>query len=441
MSSPPPPPPPSTQMEDSEAYAVVKEEVVAVVNPLEVPIDEHLEPKPDETGNEASPQLPLPPPPGPPVSRISSAAHTHDSGLVTSTTNIDNQNHDQDEANEEVNDDQNEDVENENDEEDDEILRVTSGQNGNVVEIALSVHSSKTSSQVESPIVPSVLGGHCHDSNSGSGSDQENPVSADDEGSRDGDEAGGNGNAGGPGGLCQEVSNGSVDCTPRTKKKVEHFRQGLAARRIQRTWKHFYEELEERKDVRDELPAPLVQVIEDKAKLETSGSGTATRPETETFHSPSSKCTSGLEPKTFDDDDQEKAVTTIEDAFVDHQRRERALAGMKAKIHTARPWQKKKAGGNNSGENCTNLLHEPVLEESSEEELERAYRALHLRGNDIRAKVSIIKADQELFTSGKVNEMKARLNERRSQTSKNVNERSDGITEEEEDDDDDVVIY
>jgi len=107
----------------------------------------------------------------------------------------------------------------------------------------------------------------------------------------------------------------------------------------------------------------------------------------------------------------------------------------------ARPWQKKKAGGNNSGENGTNLLHEPVLEESSEEELERAYRALHLRGNDIRAKVSIIKADQELFTSGKVNEMKARLNERRSQTSKNVNERSDGITEEEEDDDDDVVIY
>ena len=441
MSSPPPPPPPSTQMEDSEAYAVVKKEVVAVVNALEVPIAEHLEPKPDETGNEASPQLPLPPPPGPPVSRISSAAQTHGSGLVTSTTNIDNQNHDQNEANEEeVNDDQNEDIENENDEEeDDEILRVTSGQNGNVMEIALSVHSSKASSQVESPIVPSVLGGHCHDSNSGSGSDQENPVSADDEGSRDGDEAGGNGSAGGPGGLCQEVSNGSVDCTPRTKKKVEHFRQGLAARRIQRTWKHFYEELEERKDVRDELPAPLVQVIEDKAKLETSG--TATRPETETFHSPSSKCTSGLEQKSFDDD-QEKAVTTIEDAFVDHQRRERALAGMKAKIHTARPWQKKKAGGNNSGgENGTNLLHESALEESSEEELERAYRALHLRGNDIRAKVSIIKADQELFTSGKVNEMKARLNERRSQTSKNVNERSDGITEEEEDDDDDVVIY
>merc|ERR1712223_1646253 len=116
--------------------------------------------------------------------------------------------------------------------------------------------------------------------------------------------------------------------------------------------------------------------------------------------------------------DQEKVVTTIEDAFVDHQRRERALAGMKAKIHTARPWQKKKANGG------TDNNHD-VVEESSEEELERAYRALHLRGNDIRAKVSIIKADQDLFTSGKVSEMKARLAERRSKIN---SERSDGIT-------------
>merc|ERR1712223_88073 len=119
-----------------------------------------------------------------------------------------------------------------------------------------------------------------------------------------------------------------VDCTPRTKKKVEHFRQGLAARRIQRTWKHFYEELEERKDVRSELPAPLVQVIEDKAKLESQST-------------PSPSPTK-VSPDKIVVIDQEKVVTTIEDAFVDHQRRERALAGMKAKIHTARPWQKKK---------------------------------------------------------------------------------------------------
>merc|ERR550532_1493446 len=97
-------------------------------------------------------------------------------------------------------------------------------------------------------------------SHNSSGS-EENP-SADDEGSRDGD-------CSPTSKPTSETSNNSVDCTPKTRKKVEHFRQGLAARRIQRTWKHFYEELEERKDVRSELPAPLVQVIEDKAKLES----------------------------------------------------------------------------------------------------------------------------------------------------------------------------
>ena len=126
--------------------------------------------------------------------------------------------------------------------------------------------------------------------------------------------------------------------------------------------------------------------------------------------------------------DKEAAATTIEESFLDHQRRERALAGMKAKIHTARPWQKKKTGTEESN----------VENESSEEELERAYRALHLRGNDIRAKVSIIKADQDLFTSGKVNEMKARLNERRMNK---TSERSDGITEDDDEDDEDVVLY
>merc|ERR1719219_2034144 len=261
--------------------------------------------------------------------------------------------------------------------------------------------SSKTSSQVESPIVPSVSGCKSNDSQNSSGS-EENP-SADDEGSRDGDDSGKTGN-----------TVPEVDCTPRTKKKVEHFRQGLAARRIQRTWKHFYEELEERKDVRSELPAPLVQVIEEKAKLETQAMSPSPSPPKVT-------------PEKIVDYDQEKVVTTIEDAFVDHQRRERALAGMKAKIHTARPWQKKMANG---GDNNNDVV--------AQEELERAYRALHLRGNDIRAKVSIIKADQDLFTSGKVNEMKARLNERRMNK---TSERSDGITEDDDEDDEDVVLY
>ena len=284
----------------------------------------------------------------------------------------------------------------------------------------------------------------------GSGSGSEENPSADDEGSRDGDCSSSK--------PTSDASN-SVDCTPKTRKKVEHFRQGLAARRIQRTWKHFYEELEERKDVKSELPATLVQgtylqskkicspvfqieeqyyfvsysisVIEEKAKLE-SGSSSASSPspsKTEVMQQPSFEelSAAAASAQTASTEDKLKAVETIEDAFVDHQRRERALAGLKAKIHTARPWQKKKANNSEASNE--------VVEESSEEELERAYRALHLRGNDIRAKVSIIKADQDLFTSGKVNEMKARLAERRSKISC---ERSDGITE---DDDDEDVVY
>jgi hypothetical protein len=162
----------------------------------------------------------------------------------------------------------------------------------------------------------------------------------------------------------------------------------------------------------------IFSVIEEKAKLE----GAATSPK---------KATPSVEevveqpelPESLDD--KEKAVEAIEEAFLDHQRRERALAGMKAKFHIARPWQKKKAEAAASA----------AVEESSEEELERAYRTLHLKGNDIRAKVSIIKADQELFTNGKVSEMKARLSERRNKAAA----RSDGITEEEDDDDEDVV--
>lgn len=69
-------------------------------------------------------------------------------------------------------------------------------------------------------------------------------------------------------------------------------------------------------------------------------------------------------PKLATSEEKLQAVETIEDAFVDHQRRERSLAGLKAKIHIARPWQKKK----------TSNAAEEVVEESSEEELERAYR-------------------------------------------------------------------
>ena len=103
-------------------------------------------------------------------------------------------------------------------------------------------------------------------------------------------------------------------------------------------------------------------VIEEKAKLESGASSSTSSSPTKTEIEQLPKLSA-----TTSDEEKLQAVETIEDAFVDHQRRERALAGLKAKIHTARPWQKKKTTSSNAAD-------VEVVEESSEEELERAYR-------------------------------------------------------------------
>jgi hypothetical protein len=205
----PPPPPPPTEMH-TEVEQLVSDEVDEVEQPSQVEASPSPLPSPSPS--------PQPPPPAPPVSSASRLSQPQNKSDHLSESEVE---------------------EEEEEEEDEEILRVSSD---GVVEMTSS--SRGHSSHQESPIVPSVIGKSSYSHNS-SGS-EENP-SADDEGSRDGDS------------KPVSVASSPVECTPRTKKKVEHFRQGLAARRIQRTWKHFYEELEERKDV--SLPAPLVQGI------------------------------------------------------------------------------------------------------------------------------------------------------------------------------------
>jgi len=107
----------------------------------------------------------------------------------------------------------------------------------------------------------------------------ENASSADDEGSRDGEDDDDDGRRGSPvsgtrfpigSNSCAEktdssevndaLSSGSATMPTR---KTEIGKQGIAARRIQRTWKHFYKELEERKDSSTGLPSPLLSVIEE----------------------------------------------------------------------------------------------------------------------------------------------------------------------------------
>ena len=72
--------------------------------------------------------------------------------------------------------------------------------------------------------------------------------SADDEGSREGEEDAAEREREGRRdltvGVVQSFLHSDAVTTPRTWKRVESFKQGLAARRIQRTWKHFYEEVQ-----------------------------------------------------------------------------------------------------------------------------------------------------------------------------------------------------
>ena len=67
--------------------------------------------------------------------------------------------------------------------------------------------------------------------------------SADDEGSREGEEDEERAGRDLTVGVVQNFLNSDQITTPRTRKRVESFKQGIAARRIQRTWKHFYEEV------------------------------------------------------------------------------------------------------------------------------------------------------------------------------------------------------
>ena len=123
----------------------------------------------------------------------------------------------------------------------------------------------------------------------------------------------------------------------------------------------------------------------------------------------------------------EDAISFIQAAIKAHDVRSRALSG-RSKIHTARPWLKKKPS----------LAPSLSLnEESSEEEMDRACRSIQgvLKAHDVRkSALERLEADKDLFTTGKVSAMKAKFNERRRGGS--LIERSDGVT----DDDDDVVF-
>lgn len=134
-----------------------------------------------------------------------------------------------------------------------------------------------------------------------------------------------------------------------------------------------------------------------------------------------------------DHEDQEEAIDFIQAALRAHDLRSRALT--KPKIHTARPWLKKKPSLAPSL--SLNEVHGGSESTSSEEDMmDRVCRTIQgaIKAHDARkTAMEMLEADKDLFTQGKVSAMKEKFNERRKRS---VVERSDGVT----DDDDDVVF-
>ncbi|CAB4054015.1 unnamed protein product [Lepeophtheirus salmonis] len=215
-------------------------------------------------------------------------------------------------------------------------------------------------------------------------SDSAKDPSADDEGSRD-----------------SSVIN-SVPCTPKTKKKIENLKQSLTARRVHRTWQHFYEELEERNLSspnhalglkQSQQHQPLTLKLDEKCNRKYSLPVESTMRGFEDLNPQ-------ILSEQLHEEDAEEALMLSRNT-------------LKNRIHTARPWLKNKA------KSAKELLC-PREDGSSEEDTNPSF------SNSNKAFLRL-QADKDLFTAGKVSAIKAQFNERR-----RLPDRSDGITDDDE---------
>jgi len=114
--------------------------------------------------------------------------------------------------------------------------------------------------------------------------------------------------------------------TPRTLRRADSLRQKMAARRIQRTWKHFYQELEEKKsdDPHYSTLPPIHRSF-----------GTANTP----TNPPSEQSQENV--RLVDEEvARDEAISTLQAAILGHDARSANLAAARARggIYTARPW-------------------------------------------------------------------------------------------------------
>lgn len=145
----------------------------------------------------------------------------------------------------------------------------------------------------------------------------------------------------------------SVPATPRTLRRADSLRQKMAARRIQRTWKHFYQELEEKKADTEKAEEKMVE----------------------------------------EEQERDEAITSIQGVILGHHSRAASLAAARARggIFIARPW----AGG---------TLSEG---DESEEEIDKLQGII--RSHSFRLRTL---HEEDVFSVGKVSSIRAKFSRR-----------------------------
>lgn len=176
-----------------------------------------------------------------------------------------------------------------------------------------------------------------------------------------------------------EATEDQMITTPRTLRRADSLRQKMAARRIQRTWKHFYQELEEKKsdDPHYSTLPPMHRPF--------GMANNQTKPPTE----------QSQENVRLVDEEvaRDEAISTLQAAILGHDARTANLAVARARggIYTARPWV--------------------VSNSETDSENDESFESLQgiIRSHSFRLKTL---EEEDVFRVGKVSSIRAKFSRR-----------------------------
>lgn len=174
-----------------------------------------------------------------------------------------------------------------------------------------------------------------------------------------------------------EPSEDQMIATPRTLRRADSLRQKMAARRIQRTWKHFYQELEEKKS-----DDPHYSTLPPMHKCFGS---------TNTKLSPQPSEQSQENVRLVDEEvARDEAISSLQAAILGHDARSANLTAARARggIYTARPW----------------VVSNSETDSENEESLESLQGII--RSHSFRLKTL---EEEDVFRVGKVSSIRAKF--------------------------------